>query len=239
MSHWEAELDDLTSDSSSSSISVHNSSETLSQSVLSDRFLAEHELSVHDFLSPVGHSSRQSSPNYPDLSPPDLTPQVDPPFDKIETDSISHNTLGKNYRILKTPAPIMEKLAVCRKFGGYPHENGSIFLQEFESFATLHNILPQEHQRRIAALHLHLTGPAVTWFNSLTPNQKESWESFIQIFKDKYVNLDWQNPTILMEKKCLKISNYLRVSHLRIITVNLSKKPNYYQNRIMKFFVNS
>jgi hypothetical protein len=30
---------------------------------------------------------------------------------------------------------IMEKLALCRKFRGYPCENGLVFLREFESFA--------------------------------------------------------------------------------------------------------
>lgn len=219
MSHSEADIDDLT--------------DSFEQSVLSDRFLAEHELNVHDFLSPIAYSSRQSSPTFHDLSPPDLTPQVNPPFDKIETDRISHITLGNNYRILKTPAPIMEKLAVCRKFGGYPHENGSIFLQEFESFATLHNIFPQEHPRRIAALHLHLTGPAVTWFNSLAPYKKESWESFIQIFKDKYVNLDWQNPTILMENEVfenLKLSpgQSLEDYHCQLVEkAQLLSKPDH------------
>ena len=61
----------------------------------------------------------------------------------------------------------MEKLASCRKFGGYPHEKASQFLAEFESYAILHNIMPDEDARKIAVLHLHLCGPALTWFNSL------------------------------------------------------------------------
>ncbi|CAC5390240.1 unnamed protein product [Mytilus coruscus] len=95
----------------------------------------------------------------------------------------------------------MEKLAPCRKFGGYPHENGLVFLREFDSFATLHNIMPYENQRRIAAFHLQLTGPALTWFNSLTFNDKSSWEKLIELFKRKYVNLDWQSPTIMLENE--------------------------------------
>jgi hypothetical protein len=46
---------------------------------------------------------------------------------------------------------IMEKLALCRKFGDYPHENGLVFLREFESFAALHHITPDENERKIAA----------------------------------------------------------------------------------------
>ena len=192
------------------------------------------DLSVHNFLSSLEHLTRQSSPNHSDseeelrsLSPPELTPQATPLFGRTQTHTLD------NCSVPKTPVPIMEKLAVCRKFGGYPHENGSIFLQEFESFATLHNILPQEHQRKIAALHLHLTGPAVTWFNSLTANQKESWESFIKIFKDKYVNLDWQNPTILMENEVfenLKLSpgQSLEDYHCQLVEkAQLLSKPDH------------
>jgi hypothetical protein len=45
----------------------------------------------------------------------------------------------------------MEKLALCRKFRGYPCENGLVFLREFESFATLHHITSGENERKIAA----------------------------------------------------------------------------------------
>lgn len=68
----------------------------------------------------------------------------------------------------------MEKLAVFRKFCGYPNENGSVFLHEFESYATLHNILNSEPKLKIDAFHLRLTGPAVTWFNSLLSGEKKS-----------------------------------------------------------------
>jgi hypothetical protein len=60
---------------------------------------------------------------------------------------------------------VMERLASCRKFGGYPHENASQFIAEFESYATLHYIKLCEDSRKIAAFHLHLSGPALTWFN--------------------------------------------------------------------------
>jgi hypothetical protein len=41
-------------------------------------------------------------------------------------------------------------------------ENGLVFLREFESFATLHHITSGENERKIAAFHLQLTGPALT-----------------------------------------------------------------------------
>ncbi|CAC5420442.1 unnamed protein product [Mytilus coruscus] len=70
----------------------------------------------------------------------------------------------------------MEKLVNCRKFGGYPHENAAIFISEFESHVTLHNISPLDDNRKIATLHLHLTGPALTWFNALSSEHKSSWD---------------------------------------------------------------
>ncbi|CAC5403826.1 unnamed protein product [Mytilus coruscus] len=95
----------------------------------------------------------------------------------------------------------MEKLANCRKFGGYPHENAALFIAEFESYATLHNISPLDDNRIIAALHLHLTGPALTWFNSLSSENKASWEAIVHLFNDKYVDLDWQNPTVMLDSE--------------------------------------
>jgi hypothetical protein len=79
----------------------------------------------------------------------------------------------------------MEKLANCRKFGGYPHENASIFLHEFQSFAALHKIDPLNDSRMIAAFHLNLTGPALTWFNTLGSTYTASWQGVLQIFKEK------------------------------------------------------
>ena len=98
-------------------------------------------------------------------------------------------------------SPIMEKLAVCRKFGGYPHENASIFLNEFLSYTTLHKIDIRDDPRMIAALHLNLTGPALTWFNALSAEDKRSWGVFQKVFREKYIELDWQSPTVFLESE--------------------------------------
>lgn len=110
---------------------------------------------------------------------------------------LNFSTCNSNLAISDT----MEKLANCRKFGGYPHENAALFIAEFESYATLHNISPLDDNRIIAALHLHLTGPALTWFNSLSSENKASWEAIVHLFNDKYVDLDWQNPTVMLDSE--------------------------------------
>jgi hypothetical protein len=74
-----------------------------------------------------------------------------------------------------------------------------VFLNELDSYATLHNIFQFDDQRKIAAFHLHLTGPALPWFNALTSTSKVTWKTFLKVFKAKYVNLDWQSPTVLLE----------------------------------------
>ncbi|CAC5371045.1 unnamed protein product [Mytilus coruscus] len=110
---------------------------------------------------------------------------------------LNFSTCNSNLAISDT----MEKLANCRKFGGYPHENAALFIAEFESYAILHNISPLDDNRIIAALHLHLTGPALTWFNSLSSENKASWEAIVHLFNDKYVDLDWQNPTVMLDSE--------------------------------------
>jgi hypothetical protein len=45
----------------------------------------------------------------------------------------------------------------------------------YQSFATLHDLSDYQDKRRLAAFHLHLRGPALTWFNSLSEESRENW----------------------------------------------------------------
>ncbi|CAC5360752.1 unnamed protein product [Mytilus coruscus] len=73
------------------------------------------------------------------------------------------------------------------------------FLSEFESYTVLHHILPEEDDRKIAAFHLHLCGPALTWFNTLPADNKQLWQTFEQVYKKQYIDVDFRSPTILLE----------------------------------------
>jgi hypothetical protein len=44
----------------------------------------------------------------------------------------------------------MEKLGTCRKFSGYPRENGAKFLREVESFSTLHELDEDDEELNFA-----------------------------------------------------------------------------------------
>ncbi|VDI35327.1 Hypothetical predicted protein [Mytilus galloprovincialis] len=68
----------------------------------------------------------------------------------------------------------MEKLANCSTFSGYSQDNAQKFLSEFKSYALLHDLRDFDG-KKVAAFHLHLKGPALTWFNTLSERSKESW----------------------------------------------------------------
>lgn len=52
-----------------------------------------------------------------------------------------------------------------------------------------------------AAFHLNLTEPALTWFNTLGSTYTASWQGVLQIFKEKYIDLGRQYPTVFLESE--------------------------------------
>ena len=106
-------------------------------------------------------------------------------------------SLRKSRPINTVNEQIMERLATCRIFSGYSTDNAKKFLAEFESYATLHNI--HDHKRKVAAFHLHLAGPALSWFNGLDNATKGSWILVERQFAEKYVTLGHASPTIMYE----------------------------------------
>ena len=213
-------------------------SETDLDSILDDNFLQYNQIFDDDFLQyhqiseelepdigyllqPTPYHNFDDSFDVPSIqSPPTpenllIAKSLD--FDYTETPQHSNLPIFSSLAQPNTSAfapnkPLllnMEKLATCRKYGGYPHENASQFLAEFESYAVLHNILPEEHARKIAAFHLHLCGPAVTWFNKISIDHKKSWYEFEQIFRKQYIDVDYRSPTVLLESEifeALKLS---------------------------------
>ena len=140
----------------------HSALQSETSSVLSDNFLRLNE--IQDDVDS-------------DLSEGSLHDDDDIPAQSLDycNSTKQHHLSDSLPGYFLQPSPVvntMEKLANCRKFGGYPHENASVFLSEFESYATLHNISPLEDHRKIAALHFHLSGPALTWFNILHSDTK-------------------------------------------------------------------
>ena len=101
----------------------------------------------------------------------------------------------KVYRNVK-----MEKLANCSTFSGYSNDNAKKFLSEFMSYALLHDLHAYDG-KKVAAFHLHLKGPALTWYNALSDFSKRKWESVQVVFEEKFINFANNNTMAMMERQ--------------------------------------
>ncbi|CAC5425455.1 unnamed protein product [Mytilus coruscus] len=92
----------------------------------------------------------------------------------------------------------MEKLTNCSTFSGYSKDNAKTFLSELKSYALLHDLRDFDG-KKVAAFHLHLKGPALTWFNTLSERAKESWNAFDVLFEEKFTNFKNHSAMAMME----------------------------------------
>lgn len=92
----------------------------------------------------------------------------------------------------------MEKLAQCSSFSGYSHDNAKKFLSEFNSYALLHDLHDYDG-KKVAAFHLHLKGPALTWFNTVSDRSKRLWSSVEALFEEKFINFANHSSMAMME----------------------------------------
>ena len=74
------------------------------------------------------------------------------------------------------------------KYGGYSHEDSKKFIREFNSYCTFNTI--SDDARRIAAFHLHLEGPALVWYNTLSDFQKSSWTTLLRYFEREFSDVN-------------------------------------------------
>ena len=58
----------------------------------------------------------------------------------------------------------------------------------------------EDDSRKLAAFHLHLQGPALTWCNGLSPDLTV-WKSVKDLFVDKYVKIGWRHPSVVTESE--------------------------------------
>lgn len=91
-------------------------------------------------------------------------------------------------------ATINSKVSLT-KYGGYSHEDSNKFIKEFNSYCTFNGI--NDDARRIAAFHLHLEGPALVWYNTLSDFQKVTWKELLRQFEREFSHL--MNATMAAE----------------------------------------
>lgn len=160
--------------------------EDFSESVFNTSFLDLNELKEDEYV-PL------PKPKIPKTSTPSSKLSYSKPFavlDVLEHYAISDRPQNNKFK--------MEKLADCSNFSGYSQENASKFLSEFESYALLHDLRDMD-RRKIAAFHLHLKGPALTWFNSLSQTARNSWATISILFREKYINCNHNSSIAMME----------------------------------------
>ncbi|MES9904352.1 MAG: hypothetical protein ABW168_16955 [Sedimenticola sp.] len=75
------------------------------------------------------------------------------------------------------------------KFCGYTHEDPARFIDTFRSYCLLSGI-DRDEPRKIAAFHLHMAGPALSWFNSLLNQSKANWTALHHAFTSYYIPND-------------------------------------------------
>lgn len=90
------------------------------------------------------------------------------------------------YVLPNLPNAVTFSAKIVKKFSGYMHEDANKFLNEFESYLVLSNI-SSDSGRAVAAFHLHLQGPALTWFQNIP--DKSSWQVVKQAFLAEYCDL--------------------------------------------------
>ena len=100
--------------------------------------------------------------------------------------------------VSRVKSKTMERLAQCSTFSGYSQDNAKKFLSEFKSYALLHD-LTDYNGKKVAGFHLHLKGPALTWFNNLSEDSKRSWVDIEILFEEKFIDCTNHSSMAMME----------------------------------------
>lgn len=74
------------------------------------------------------------------------------------------------------------------KFSGHVNEDPQKFLDELDSYLILHGIKATSTERKCAALHLHLQGPALSLYQRLDDTMKYNWNNLRAAFLAQYNN---------------------------------------------------
>ena len=127
-----------------------------------------------------------------DLSTPSTVIHMDPD----DTPIFQHRPVQTYSRANRSSPNISDKVTL-RKFSGFSSENGKNFLLEFESFCTYQNL--NSDDRKVAAFHLHLSGPALIWFNALEVETKLTWFALKGAFTAQYAMHGMFDPDLVAE----------------------------------------
>ena len=126
------------------------------------------------------------------------------------------------------PPPILDIVKISN-FHGFSNENGQKYLEEFESYCTFNGL--HDDDRRVAAFHLHLKGPALVWFSALDLKVKQTWLGVCSKFKEQYCSVNMFDANMVAESAifdalCLKPHQALESFYSEVLEKGLRlKKP--------------
>ena len=92
-----------------------------------------------------------------------------------------------------------------RKFSGFSSENGKNILLEFESLKCTYQNLNSD-DRKVAAFHLHLSRPALIWFNALELENKLTCFALKGPFTAQYAKHGMFDPDLVAESAVFESS---------------------------------
>ena len=217
MSSYQHELSSINEFNETPSTFLYQVNEAPSElSILDDEFLLLNELKTETYLAfptPKNSSTLLTTTQNSNTANPVL--------------DILNSYSGHQQKSLK-----MERLADCSNFSGYSQDNAQKFLSEFQSYALLHDLYDHD-PKKIAAFHLHLKGPALTWFNTLSDRSKQSWRAIKVLFEEKFVNFNNTSSMAMMEGQIfnsLKLTPGQKLEDFHSLLVekgHLLQKPNH------------
>ena len=124
----------------------------------------------------------------------DLTWSTVIQIDPDDTPMFQHRSF-QTYSLVKRSSPntgISDNVTL-RKFSGFSSENGINFLLEFESFCSYQNLYSDGRK----VFHLHLSGPALIWFNALELENKLTLFALKGAFTAQYAKHGMLNPDLV------------------------------------------
>lgn len=129
------------------------------------------------------------------------------------------------------------KVVQVTKFSGHSHEDPVKFLDELDSYLILHGIKLNAADRRCAALHLHLTGPALSWYQRLNDQVKFNWQTLRTTFLDQYNNANRTYGTDVEKFHTLILKPSQRIEDFYACVLDLGTRLKLADRDIMYRFI--
>ena len=123
------------------------------------------------------------------------------------------------------------------KFADHSHEDPNKFLDELDSYLILHGIRLNAADRRCAALHLHLTGPALSWYQRLTDQVKFNWQALRYAFLQRYNDMERTYRTDIEKFHSLALQPTQRIEDFYAVVLDLGTRLQLTDRDIMYRFI--